>query len=69
MQGYSTDDEEFDLGIRCIAAPIFDYTGNCIAAIGLSGPAIRMTDEKIEKIKPDLLAVSKTISLRLGCKQ
>jgi IclR family KDG regulon transcriptional repressor len=69
VQGYSIDDEEFELGIRCIAAPIFDYTGHRIAAIGLSGPSIRMTDEKIEKIKPDLLAVSKTISLRLGYKQ
>jgi len=66
QQGYAIDDEEFTLGIRCVAYPIFDYTGNCIAAISLAGPTVRMTDEKIEKIKVDLFSVTKTISLRLG---
>lgn len=67
-KGYSIDDEELALGVRCIAVPIFNYTGKCIAAISIAGPSLRMTVEKMEKIKPDIMAVGKTISMRLGLK-
>jgi DNA-binding IclR family transcriptional regulator len=66
QQGYAVDNEELSLGIRCLACPVFDYTGNCVASISIAGPTLRMTDEKIEKIKVDLLSISKTISIRLG---
>lgn len=46
-QGYALDDEEYEEGVRCIAAPVRDYTGNVVAAISISGPAMRMTDKKI----------------------
>jgi DNA-binding IclR family transcriptional regulator len=65
-KGYAIDDEELALGVRCIAVPIFNYTGNCIAAISIAGPSVRMTVEKIKEIKPDIMAVGKTISIRLG---
>ena len=39
--GYAVDDEEFDLGVRCIAAPVFDFRGRIAGAIGISGPATR----------------------------
>ena len=65
-QGYSIDDEELALGMRCIAAPIFNFTGNCIAAISLAGPTIRMTDDRIKEIKEAIIFVSKTISMKLG---
>lgn len=51
LQGYALDDEECEMGARCIAAPIRDYTGKIIAAISVSGPTIRMTHEKINIIK------------------
>lgn len=66
--GYSVDDEELALGIRCIAVPIFSCTGNCVAAISISGPSLRMTDEKMDKVKPDIVAVGRAISMRLGYK-
>ena len=37
-QGFALDNEEFDLGVRCIAAPIFDYREKVIGSIGISGP-------------------------------
>jgi DNA-binding IclR family transcriptional regulator len=65
-EGYAIDDEELSPGIRCVAVPLFNFTGECVAAISLAGPTLRMTDQKLEEIKPDLVAVGKTISLRLG---
>jgi DNA-binding IclR family transcriptional regulator len=66
QQGHAVDNEELAVGIRCVAVPIFNYTGNCVAAISIAGPAVRMTDERMDKARTDLLSVSKTISLRLG---
>ena len=45
-QGYALDDEENELGIRCIGAPIFDYTRQAIAALSISGPNNRMSRER-----------------------
>jgi DNA-binding IclR family transcriptional regulator len=64
--GYYINDEEYELGIRGIAVPIFNYTHSCVAAIGFAGPTLRLTDQKIEEMKDDLIAVGKTISMRLG---
>jgi len=41
--GYAVDDEEFAVGIRCVAAPLRDVGGRVIAAIGISGPTARIT--------------------------
>lgn len=41
-QGYATDNEEVEIGVRCVAAPIRDDDGSMIAALSLSTPADRM---------------------------
>ena len=64
--GYYINDEEYELGIRGIAVPIFNYTHDCVAAIGFAGPTLRITDKEIEEMKSDLIAVGETISMRLG---
>jgi IclR family transcriptional regulator, KDG regulon repressor len=65
-KGYALDLEENEYGIRCIAVPIFDHLGKVIAAVSVSGPTIRMTDERLEQLKPRMIEIGKQISARLG---
>src|SRR3990172_12962545 len=46
-RGYATDLEEFEEGLRCIASPDRKSTRKVIGALSVSGPAHRLTDEKI----------------------
>lgn len=48
-RGYAIDNGEHEEGIVCVAAPFFNHTGDVIASISVSGPASRMTGEKLER--------------------
>lgn len=65
-KGYALDLQENELGINCIAAPIFDHTGKVTAAVSVSGPTMRMTDERIDELKHEIMETCKKISKRLG---
>ncbi|HKK02144.1 MAG TPA: IclR family transcriptional regulator [Desulfuromonadales bacterium] len=65
--GYAFDDEELDLGVRCVAAPIRDYTRRIVGAVSLSGPSMRFSNERIEQeLVPLVLRASEELSTRLG---
>ena len=66
--GYAIDNEECEMGIRCIAVPIRDYTGKMVAGLSVSGPTSRMTSESIREKIPYLFEVVGEISKRLGKK-
>lgn len=68
-RGYSFDDEEHELGIKCAAAPIFNHNGEVVAGISVAGPIMRVNDEKLETIASEVLRVSKEISKLLGNKR
>jgi IclR family KDG regulon transcriptional repressor len=65
-RGYSIDDEENETGARCIGAPVLDHAGACVAAISVSGPTIRMSEDRILLIAPVLQRTALEISKRLG---
>ena len=66
-QDYAIDDEELDLGVRCIGAPIRDYTRRIVGAISISGPSMRLTDERMEKeLIPRVKKAAEEISGKLG---
>lgn len=66
-QGLAVDNEEFERDVRCIAAPVHDYTRKVIGAISISAPAYRMGEERIRKeIIPLLVQGAETLSRRLG---
>ena len=53
--GYALDDEENELGVRCIAAAIPDYRGRASYAVSVSAPISRMSDERIGLLRGPLL--------------
>lgn len=66
-QGYAIDNEELDPGVRCVAAPIRDYTRRIVGAVSISGPSMRFSDERIEtELIPLVLQASEDLSTRLG---
>lgn len=63
-QGWAIDDEEYELGHRCIAAPVFNYRGDAIAAVGVSGTIETIADDRIEQIAQQVVLAAQRVS---GC--
>lgn len=65
-QGYALDDQEAELGARCVAAPILNDAGKAIAAISVSGPATRIGRDKIRAFAAAIKNGAKEISTCLN---
>jgi IclR family transcriptional regulator, KDG regulon repressor len=65
-RGWALDDEEFALGLRCMAAPVRDAAGDVVAAVGLSGPTNRVSHERVEALAERVRWASTTLSEQLG---
>jgi DNA-binding IclR family transcriptional regulator len=65
-RGYAIDDEEIEVGVRCVGAPIFDDNRRAIAAVSVSGPSSRITAQSVPGIAEHLLRCSREISASLG---
>ncbi len=66
-QGYAIDDEELDIGVKCVSAPIRDYTRRIIGSVSISGPSMRFGNERMEKeLIPLTIKAAKEISTKLG---
>lgn len=59
--GYARDNEELELGVRCIAAGIYDDTGTLVAGLSLSAPAERLRDSWIPVLQDTASAISKAL--------
>ena len=65
-RGYSIDNMEDEEGVRCVGAPILNSKNVAIASISISGPASRLSDEKIEEYSKLVKEAAKNISRKLG---
>ncbi|MCK5551804.1 MAG: IclR family transcriptional regulator, partial [Deltaproteobacteria bacterium] len=66
-QGYALDNEEYNLGVRCVGVPLRDYTGRVVGGISVSGPSFRINDEMLRKeIIPRVKEAGEKVSKRLG---
>ena len=65
-RGYAIDDQEIEVGVRCIGAPIFDEKHRAIAAVSVSGPTSRITAQSMPEIAERLLLCCREISASLG---
>lgn len=66
--GYSWDDEEIELGLKCIAAPIFDHNGIVIASISCASPKMRLTEDRLPVVIEGIKSAASEISRCLGYK-
>ena len=68
-KGYASDDEEFEEGLRCLAAPVRDHTGAVAASLGIAGPAARLGPAR----RPELIKLVKDaaegVSTALGYRE
>lgn len=66
-EGFALDREEAETGVVCAAAPVFDASGQLVAALGLTAPAFRL-DEKalLGQAVPAVLAAARGLSAQLG---
>lgn len=66
-KGYAEDNEELEVGLSCIAAPIYNHFNIPFAAISLSGPTSRMNEHLRKEISVTLMNYTREISMKLGC--
>jgi IclR family acetate operon transcriptional repressor len=64
--GYAYDDEEHALGLRCVAAAVYDEYAEPLGAISLAGPLSRLTDERIRALGPLVARTAAEITARMG---
>lgn len=64
--GYAFDDEERELGVSCIAAPIFDFDQEIIAAMSISGPTMRFSEESRTIFIQHVVSITQEVSKGLG---
>ena len=65
-RGYAIDDEEKEAGLRCVSAAVRGHSGKLFAAMSVSGPAFRMTKERIPVIGQAVLQAANELSVELG---
>jgi DNA-binding IclR family transcriptional regulator len=65
-RGYALDDEEFEEGLKCVAAPLWDYSGAVVASAGIAGPHIRITSDRLADLIAVVRETAGDISARLG---
>lgn len=64
--GYALDDEEHAVGLRCVAAAIFDENGQPLAAISVSGPKARIVDSRLSELGHAVQQAADEITRALG---
>jgi IclR family acetate operon transcriptional repressor len=66
LQGFAVDDEENEIGVCCVGAPIFDYTTDVVGALSVSGPMSRMSRERCVELGPVVRESALRVSHRMG---
>ena len=67
VRGFALDLEECEEGLCCTAAPVFDTDGCVVAALSISGPRFRLTDDRLDaEVAPRVVAAAERLSRDLG---
>lgn len=65
-RGWSVDDQEHTLGMRCVASPIYNEYGEAIAGLSISGPTVRLPDHALAKVGPEVKRAADEITASIG---
>ncbi len=65
-RGYAVDDQEFEDGVRCVAAPVRDHSGRVVAALSVSAPAGRLPRGRVPSLAEQVVAAARRVSRELG---
>jgi IclR family KDG regulon transcriptional repressor len=65
-QGYAVENEEYAIGMRGVAAPVFNFSGKAVAAMGISGPSWDLTSEQVDALQPSVREFAQRLSRLLG---
>jgi DNA-binding IclR family transcriptional regulator len=68
-RGYAVDNEEVEEGLRCIGAPVRDYTGQVIASISIAGPVFRVQKGRVAELSRAVMKAADDLSADLGYKK
>ena len=68
QRGYSISLEEFELGIKAVAAPVTDSSGQVVAAIAIAGPAYRLPPERVAELGEAVKRTAQGLSEHLGAR-
>jgi DNA-binding IclR family transcriptional regulator len=66
--GIGFDDAEYDGEVRCLAAPVYDFRGQMVAAIGVSGPVWRISLQRVHQLAEQVKNAAWDLSKELGYK-
>jgi DNA-binding IclR family transcriptional regulator len=66
QRGHGVDNEEYTLGVRCVAAPVRDHTGSVVAGMSMSVPTIRFDADRVERARHLLVEGCHNLSAALG---
>ncbi|MEL7299175.1 MAG: HTH-type transcriptional regulator BhcR [Pseudomonadota bacterium] len=66
QRGFAVDDQEKNLGMRCIAVPVLNWTGEAVAGLSISGPVARIGDDDIPALAQAVLQAATALSAALG---
>lgn len=65
-RGYAIDGEERNIGMRCIAAPVYNVFGEAVAGISVSGPTSRITEDRIEDLAAPVMDAATRLTRAIG---
>lgn len=65
-RGYAVDGEEKNLGMRCVAAPVFDMNKEAIAGISVSGPTSRVSQDALDRFSKPVMEAAQALTLAIG---
>lgn len=66
QRGYAIDDEEFNPGVRCVAAPIFGIDGDVVGCVGISTPTQRVSIDRMGALAAAAVAAAREITANMG---